>query len=89
MRVCMRPLCLPVCLLLRPIGLKDTLAHTSQSQCNNDKQVDRAKALGVTQKRVNLEEMAAFQKGKKLVAIISEAGECVGIRVVVAMAACC
>lgn len=45
----------------------------------NKIQVNRAKALGVAQKRVNLEEMAAFQRGKKLVAIISEAGElCMG-----------
>jgi hypothetical protein len=36
--------------------------------------VNRAKSLGCAQKRVNLEEMAAFQSGKKLVAIISEAG---------------
>jgi hypothetical protein len=36
--------------------------------------VHRGKALGVAQKYVNLHEMAAFQSGEKLVAIISEAG---------------
>lgn len=36
--------------------------------------MDRAKALGVPRNRVNLEEMAAFQSGEKLVAIISDAG---------------
>jgi hypothetical protein len=37
-------------------------------------EVNRAKYLGCTQKRANLNEMAAFQRGEKLVAIISEAG---------------
>jgi hypothetical protein len=31
-------------------------------------------ALGVTQKQVNITEMRNFQSGKKLVAIISDAG---------------
>ena len=46
-----------------------TTGHDTQTT-----QVNRAKALGCTQKRVNLEEMAHFQAGNKLVAIISEAG---------------
>lgn len=48
-----------------------TIGHNTHTQT---KQVNRAKALGCTQKRVNLEEMAHFQAGNKLVAIISEAG---------------
>jgi hypothetical protein len=45
-----------------------------RNSAGNLVEVNRAKALGVSQKRVNLEEMAAFQRGDKLVAIISEAG---------------
>ena len=40
----------------------------------NPVEISRAKTLGVSQKRVNIEEMRAFQAGGKLVAIISDAG---------------
>ena len=40
----------------------------------NPIEISRAKTLGVSQKRVNIEEMRAFQAGEKLVAIISDAG---------------
>jgi len=62
-------------------GGPDQVAEITGRKCRLERdedgnlvEVNRAKALGCTQKRVNLNEMAAFQRGDKLVSIISEAG---------------
>lgn len=67
--------------LIRLLGGHGKVAEITGRKCRlgfdrdgNPIEVSRAKTLGVSQKRVNIEEMRAFQAGEKLVAIISDAG---------------
>lgn len=67
--------------LIQALGGHTQVAEITGRKCRLERnrrgelvQVSRAKTLGVSQKRVNIEEMRAFQAGRKLVAIISDAG---------------
>lgn len=67
--------------LIEQLGGHEKVAEITGRKCRlgfdrhgNPIEISRAKTLGVSQKRVNVEEMRAFQAGEKLVAIISDAG---------------
>lgn len=67
--------------LIHQLGGASQVAEITGRKCRvefdkrgNPVQINRAKALKVAKKDVNIREMEAFQAGRKLIAIISEAG---------------